>query len=465
MCRSRSWSRRPPRTAASASRRPSITSPNNGVFENTNGGDVFYTNRTFDLSGISGVNDNPSFGVRMVTVFDPATGTSYTPSNPGSSYGTTGTVRYDNVTVTSAHRWIGGTGTDIATAANYAGGASAPTAASTLLFAGTSNLTVTAAAAQSAAQVVFGAGAGNYTLSGSPLTLSAGVVNNSTGTQTIGNALDLSSFPQTIYANAAGGNLVLSGNVTISNQALLSTNLNGNLNVDGPGDVTVNGALSSATGANLDLGIRKSGTGTLFLNNAGNTLAAYAGGNLVAGGRLAGTGTAPGNWSMASGTTVQGGNGTAVGGTLTVGGNLTLTNTSTIRTVAGNGGTPTDTTTAGASLVDVDGNLNRSGAADTIRIELVNDGTLVTDGSTLYTRRVLTYTGLGTNLTEGTFTAGGPFEVTGLPVAAGWQVIVGSGNVDVRFTPVPEPGAVLGLAAAGLGLAGLVRRARRTSPA
>ena len=37
-------------------------------------------------------------------------------------------------------------------------------------------------------------------------------------------------------------------------------------------------------------------------------------------------------------------------------------------------------------------------------------------------------------------------------------------NVQLTYTPVPEPGAVLAFAAAGLGLAGLVRRRYRGEP-
>lgn len=51
--------------------------------------------RSADLSAITGVNNNDQFAIRLVTEF--ADGTSYSAASPGSDYGTTGTIRYDNV--------------------------------------------------------------------------------------------------------------------------------------------------------------------------------------------------------------------------------------------------------------------------------------------------------------------------------------------------------------------------------
>lgn len=60
-------------------------------------GTVWY-NRTANLSAISGANNNPQFGVRLVTEF--ADGSNYVTSSPGATYGPGGTVRVDNFTVT-----------------------------------------------------------------------------------------------------------------------------------------------------------------------------------------------------------------------------------------------------------------------------------------------------------------------------------------------------------------------------
>lgn len=55
--------------------------------------------RVVDLTGITAVNNAANFGFRILAAFDPATGNSYTPVNSGSTYGTSGTIRYDIVQV------------------------------------------------------------------------------------------------------------------------------------------------------------------------------------------------------------------------------------------------------------------------------------------------------------------------------------------------------------------------------
>lgn len=53
---------------------------------------------TVDFTGVSGVDNNALFGVRILAAYDPASGTSYTPTNTGSNYGTSGTATFDYVT-------------------------------------------------------------------------------------------------------------------------------------------------------------------------------------------------------------------------------------------------------------------------------------------------------------------------------------------------------------------------------
>lgn len=66
-----------------------------------NAGDTWFNGRSVDLSGIAGVNDNASFAFRVVATFAPGTG-AYAASNDGSSYSTSGTWRFDMVTVSAA---------------------------------------------------------------------------------------------------------------------------------------------------------------------------------------------------------------------------------------------------------------------------------------------------------------------------------------------------------------------------
>jgi hypothetical protein len=68
------------------------------AFEAT-AGDTWFNERTVDLSSITAVNDNPNFRFRISPVFDPSTGNSYSAANPNSTYASTGTHRFDMVTV------------------------------------------------------------------------------------------------------------------------------------------------------------------------------------------------------------------------------------------------------------------------------------------------------------------------------------------------------------------------------
>lgn len=69
-----------------------------GVFEASSGGDFWYNDRRVDLFGVAAASNNPLFGFRITPVFKPGS-SSYEASTTGSSYGTSGTLRYDMVTV------------------------------------------------------------------------------------------------------------------------------------------------------------------------------------------------------------------------------------------------------------------------------------------------------------------------------------------------------------------------------
>jgi hypothetical protein len=65
----------------------------------TGKGDNWNNDKEVDLSSILGVNDNPYFKIRVVSEFDPANNTSYTPAKASSTYGQTSKYRFDMVTV------------------------------------------------------------------------------------------------------------------------------------------------------------------------------------------------------------------------------------------------------------------------------------------------------------------------------------------------------------------------------
>jgi hypothetical protein len=75
-------------------------------------GDTWYL-RTFDFSAVTGLNNNANAGFRVVSNFDPITGL-YQSARSTSTYGTTGTSRFDLITLKEAE----GTAS-IATASNY----------------------------------------------------------------------------------------------------------------------------------------------------------------------------------------------------------------------------------------------------------------------------------------------------------------------------------------------------------
>lgn len=70
-----------------------------GIFEAT-AGDTWFNGRTVDLTGITGVANNSDFAFRVVAIFAPTGG--YLASNPTSTYASTGTGRFDMVTVNGA---------------------------------------------------------------------------------------------------------------------------------------------------------------------------------------------------------------------------------------------------------------------------------------------------------------------------------------------------------------------------
>jgi hypothetical protein len=64
-------------------------------------GDTWFNQRTVNLTSVSGVNNNANFAFRVVAIFEPGTG-EYRASGLTGTYGPTGTLRYDMVTVSGA---------------------------------------------------------------------------------------------------------------------------------------------------------------------------------------------------------------------------------------------------------------------------------------------------------------------------------------------------------------------------
>ena len=66
----------------------------------TGTGDTWYNARTVDLSAVAALNNNPNVAFRIVSTFDP-TVNNYLAARSTSTYGVSGTVRFDMVTVTA----------------------------------------------------------------------------------------------------------------------------------------------------------------------------------------------------------------------------------------------------------------------------------------------------------------------------------------------------------------------------
>ncbi len=71
----------------------------NGLFI-ASAGDTWFNNRSIDLAGVAGVDDNAQFGFRILATFQPGS-SSYLASSPTGTYGTAGTWRFDMVTVSA----------------------------------------------------------------------------------------------------------------------------------------------------------------------------------------------------------------------------------------------------------------------------------------------------------------------------------------------------------------------------
>ena len=74
---------------------------NPAVLFSTASGDTWVNGTTVDFSNVAGVNNNASFGVRIVSTFQPST-SNYAPATASNTYGSGGTWRFDMVTVSAA---------------------------------------------------------------------------------------------------------------------------------------------------------------------------------------------------------------------------------------------------------------------------------------------------------------------------------------------------------------------------
>jgi autotransporter-associated beta strand protein len=241
--------------------------------------------------------------------------------------------------------------------------------------------------------------------------------------------------------------------------------------VGGSATLTVNGVIGQVSNSRA---VGKTGTGTLILT----------GNNTFTGGFNATVGTTYVNNSVGSGTgtgAVAVTSGATLGGTGTIAGALTVSGVAGTPGILSPGGVSSPGTLTVANNVTLGSNtqlsVRLSGATDGTYDRLNTTGNVILTGSTLTASVIGGYTptfgdklfiivNSGSGTTTGTFNGlaegatvpigafnftihyGANFEAAGQPL---------TGGNDVALTPVPEPAAVLGLAAIG-GLAVRLRR-------
>lgn len=161
---------------------------------------------------------------------------------------------------TATNTWNGGAKGNPAARANWRSannwGGTAPIAGSVLIFAGTTKLRANTnlfAAGTGFFSISFASGAGAFTLTGNAISLTNGITNNSTNTQTLNlNGITLGGAQS---FNASAGSLTFTALNNITNAGFLLT-------FAGASNSTVN-SIISGTG-----GVTKTGAGTLLLTNA-----------------------------------------------------------------------------------------------------------------------------------------------------------------------------------------------------
>lgn len=169
-----------------------------------------------------------------------------------------------------------GNGTDMqwGTAANWNGNATA--GGTSVQFVGnhTQTYVVNTGSNRTVSGIAFNFAAGNFTIANNTITLGGGIVNSSNKTQTINSDLVLSSNSTVV---AAFGDLVLGGDVSLSNNATART-----MHFTGTQNSTVSGIISDGVAPGGS--VTKSGNGTLTLSSSnsftGNFV--HSGGTVVA---------------------------------------------------------------------------------------------------------------------------------------------------------------------------------------
>ncbi len=300
--------------------------------------------------------------------------------------------------------WTGGAGDGLISTAGNWSTALAPVAGDTLSFAGSTGLAPNLSSSLAVAGITFNTGASAFTLGGvgTYTTNTGGIINSSTSTQTINNAITLGAA-QTW--SATSGALVFNGN--INNNGKLLT-------VAGAFGTTINGIISGTAGLTKS----STSTGTLTINGAntysGVTTLSGATGTVAIGNNLAfGTGTL-----TLGGAKIQ-----TAGGARTISNVLSLTTNTTFTNAD-------DLTFTGNLALSANRTLTFSGAGT------VTFGTGIISGT-----RSVTKAGTGTLSLNGSNTFSGGLIVNAGAVVLGGNTAAGTGTLSLGTATVQAGGA------------------------
>jgi fibronectin-binding autotransporter adhesin len=269
------------------------------------------------------------------------------------------------------------------------------------------------------------------------LQLQTGALTLSSGT---GGSLTLSSTnaaPETLTVNTGSGNHTITGNMTLGGTTTHQWNIGANRTF------TVSGNIGGPRG------LTKTGAGILLLNGT-NT---YGGATTVSAGTLGGRGSLTSAVTVGAAGTITAGTSPSTS-TLTLGNGLTL-NGEYLVTLFSN--------TSSSRIVATSGMVSLTGGS----LELALGSGVTVAGMRAAGPQSFTIIDAANNQLSGNFSTTN-FTTAGF-LASEWSVTTNptTGNATLNFTPVPEPAAVLGLAAGGLFAGCLFRRrfARIARPA
>lgn len=350
-------------------------------------------------------------------------------------------------------------------------------------------------------------GAGGYTAT-NDLTLAATTATNNDANRYLLTRLILNATAGTSTIAASGSNVFRfdstigvapqirqdgAGAFVISHPLEL-TSRNLQLTGDGAGRMTLSGTIGqqtgqtgaltktgasvfTLTGANTYTGGTTISGGELMVSNATGSGTGTGAVTVNSGGTLSGTGTITGAVTVNAGGSIRGGTGLSGEGTLT----LTLGNT-TLNAATGTTGASlrVDLAQATGSLGNVPAstlavgsntfNLANLTGGNKINIVLLNDGNLTTISNpftlTLVTGTANSFLRNGSAATGANAYLASDFNLisgSGTWVYGNTSLVVSGNNLVLTFQPVPEPAAVLAIAAAGLAAVGWLRRRKRTT--